>query len=136
MVGNLLIVEDRNGFPIYDKKTELDGVPYPVEVKKRGLFARMTHSIDAYVLRCVVKELLAAKRPFLLKHDDYIVPPGAYYIVKAAAREVFDTLYNLNMYEKAINDIVEHSPYSLEKPLLYVGDAKNTASVSSNFIMP
>lgn len=136
VVSNMPLVEDRNGYPIYDKNTELDGVPYPVKVKKRGLFARMTHGNDAYVLRCVVKELVAAKRPFLLKHDDYIVPPGAYYVVKAAAQEAFDTLYHTNMYQKAINEIVEYSPYGLEKPLLYTGNAKNTASVSDNFIMP
>jgi len=136
VVSNMPLVEDRNGFPIYDKNTELDGVPYPVKVKKRGLFANLTHSIDAYVLRCVVKKLIANKRPFLLKHDDYIVPPGAQSIVKRAAQEVFDTLYKTNMYQKALEEIVEHSPYGLMLPQLHTGDAKNTASTSANFLMP
>jgi hypothetical protein len=136
VVSNMPLVEDRNGFPIYDRNTELDGVPYPVKVKKRGLFANLTHSIDAYVLRCVVKELKKARRPFLLKHDDYIVPPGAQLIVKRAAQEVFDTLYKVNVYQKALEEIVAYSPYGLMLPQMYVGNAKNTASVSSNFIMP
>ena len=136
VVSNMPLVEDRNGYPIYDRNTELDGVPYSVKVKKRGLFANLTHSIDAYVLRCVVKKLVANKRPFLLKHDDYIVPPGAQSIVKQAAQEVFDTLYNVNVYQKALEEIAAHSPYGLLLPKLHAGNAKNTASVSSNFIMP
>jgi len=136
VVSNMPLVEDKNGFPVYDKNTELDGVPYKVKVKKRGLFANLTHSIDAYVLRCVVKKLVANRRPFLLKHDDYIVPPGAQSIVKQAAQKAFDTLYRVNMYQKALEEIAEHSPYGLLLPQLHTGSAKNTASVSSNFIMP
>ena len=136
VVSNMPLVEDRNGFPVYDRHTELDGVSYPVKVKKRGLFANLTHSIDAYVLRCVVHELRANKRPFLLKHDDYIVPPGAQSVVKRAAQEVFDTLYEVNVYQTALEEIAEHSPYGLLLPKLHTGSAKNTASVSSNFIMP
>jgi len=127
------LVEDKNGFPIYDKNTMLDGVHYPVKVKKRGLFANITHSIDAYVMRCIVKALRAAGVPFLLKHDDFIVPPGAYYIVKQAAQEAFDTLYAVNIYKKALDEIAEHSPYGLIVPTLYTGKAKNTASASDNF---
>lgn len=136
VVSNMPLVEDKNGFPIYDKDTQLDGVPYPVKVKKRGLFANLTHSIDAYVLRCVVAALRAAGRPFLLKHDDYIVPPGAFHIVRQAAQEAFDTLYQTNVYRTALEEIAENSPYELEVPELYMGNAKNTASLSTNFLMP
>ena len=136
VVSNMPLVEDKNGFPVYDKNTELDGVPYPVKVKKRGLFANITHSIDAYVLRYIVKALIANKRPFLLKHDDYIVPPGAYYVVKEAAQEVFGHLYGVNMYQSALDEIKEHSPYGLEVPTLIMGDAPNTASESGNFLQP
>jgi len=136
VVSNMPLVEDKNGFPIYDKDTQLDGVHYPVKVHKRGLFANLTHSIDAYVLRCVVKALRAAGRPFLLKHDDYIVPPGAQHIVKQAAQEAFNVLYHNNVYQSALEEIAEHSPYELEIPMLYVGTARNTAGVSTNFLMP
>jgi hypothetical protein len=130
------LVEDKNGYPIYDKNTELGGVRYPVKVHKRGLFADLTHSIDAYVLRCVVRALRKAKRPFLLKHDDYIVPPGAQRIVKQAAQEAFNVLYQNNVYQTALEEIAEHSPYELEVPYLYIGTARNTAVASTNFLMP
>ena len=136
IVSDMPLIEDKNGFPVYDKDTQLDGTHYPVKIKKRGLFADLTHGNDAYVLRTVVRALRDAKRPFLLKHDDYIVPPGAYYIVKRAAQEAFDVLYEDNMYKKAMDEIAEHSPYHPDTPTLYMGNAKNTASVSDNFLMP
>lgn len=136
VVSNMPLVEDKNGFPIYDKDTQLDGVAYPVKVKKRGLFANITHSIDAYVLRCVVRELRAAGRPFLLKHDDYIVPPGAVPIVMKAAQQAFDVLYTDNVYQSALVEIKAESPYELELPTLYIGDARNTCVASTNFLMP
>jgi DNA-directed RNA polymerase len=114
----------------------LDGVHYPVKVHKRGLFANLTHSIDAYVLRCVVKALRAAGKPFLLKHDDYIVPPSALHIVKKAAQEAFNTLYEVNVYQSALEEIAQHSPYELVIPTLYKGKARNTAGASQNFLMP
>jgi hypothetical protein len=136
VVSNMPLVEDNNGYPIYDKNTQLDGVSYPVKVHKRGLFADLTHSIDAYVLRCVVRALRAAGMPFLLKHDDYIVPPRAMHIVKAAAQEAFNELYKVNMYSEALKEIAEFSPYNPGIPTLYMGDARNTAGVSENFLMP
>ena len=136
VVSNMPLVEDSKGYPIYDKNTELDGVHYPVKVHKRGLFADITHGNDAYVLRCIIHELRVAKRPFLLKHDDYIVPPGAQCIVKAAAQEAFKSLYSQNVYKTALEEIAEHSPYYPPVPYLYKGNARNTASASSNFIMP
>jgi hypothetical protein len=136
VVSNMPLVEDKNGYAIYDKNTELGGVHYPVKVHKRGLFADLTHSIDAYVLRCVVRALRKAKRPFLLKHDDYIVPPGAQSIVKQAAQEAFNVLYQNNVYQTALEEIAEHSPYELEVPYLYIGTARNTAVSSTNFLMP
>jgi hypothetical protein len=136
VVSKMPLIEDKNGFPIYDKDTQLDGVHYPVKVKKRGLFADLTHSNDAYVLREVVRALRAAERPFLLKHDDYIVPPGAVHIVTKAAQGAFDVLFNTDVYQNALEEIKEHSPYHLEVPTLLMGDARNTCVSSTNFIMP
>lgn len=136
VVSNMPLVEDSNGYPIYDKDTQLDGVSYPVKVHKRGLFADITHANDAYVLRCVVTQLRRAGRPFLLKHDDYIVPPGAMHIVKQAAQGAFGTLYRNNMYKSAMEEIAANSPYDIEVPTLCRGDARNTAVASENFLMP
>jgi hypothetical protein len=136
VLADMPLLEDKNGISIYDKDTMLDGVHYKVGVHKRGLFADITHSIDAYILRCVVAALKAAGRPFMLKHDDYIVPPGARQLVMSAAQEAFSVLYGENVYKKAMAEIAEHSPYHPLVPTLYDGKAKNTAVVSNTFLMP
>jgi hypothetical protein len=83
-----------------------------------------------------VKALKKGKRPFLLKHDDYIVPPGAMPIVLKAAQEAFDTLYATNVYRTALDEIAANSPYGIMVPTLHEGTAKNTASLSNNFLSP
>jgi hypothetical protein len=137
VVSTMPLLEDKNGFPVFDKHTELDGVHYPVEVKKRGLFASLTHGCDSYVLRNVVLELAEAGRPFMLKHDDYIVPPGAHLeVVLPTAQRELDVLYERNVYQSALEEIAKHSPYHPPVPTLIVGDADNTVSQSVNFLMP
>lgn len=136
VTASMPLCEDKNGIPIFNRDTVMDGVHYKVKVSKRGLYANITHSIDAFVMRCVVRALVNAGEPFLLKHDDYIVRPGARSIVLKAAQEAFDVLYERNVYQEALEEIADHSPYDPLVPQLVVGNARNTASVSTNFIMP
>ncbi|MEE8598656.1 MAG: hypothetical protein V3S69_03970, partial [Dehalococcoidales bacterium] len=136
IVSDMPLMEDKNGFSIYDKDTQMDGAHYPVKVKKRGLFANITHSMDAYVLRRVVRALRAANRPFLLKHDDYITPPGARSIVVKAAQDALTVLYHHNVYQSALDEIATNSPYEVESPALLAGKAQNTCAESVNFLMP
>ena len=136
VVSDMPLLEDSQGFPVYDKDTELGGVSYPVEVKKRGLYAGITHGLDAYALRHITQGLIEAGYPVLLKHDNYAVPPGGHQIVMSAAKEVFEDLFNMDMYQEAVNEIAEHSPYSVEAPQMIHGNAHNMVWQSSNFLMP
>ena len=88
--------------------------------KRRGLFADITHSIDAYMLRCVTDAVIASGRPILLKHDDYIVPPGAQSLVLEVAQEIFSDMFSNNLYQEAVDEIIENSPYNLD-PMELVG---------------
>lgn len=136
IVSNMPLIEDGNGFPIYDKDTSVAGVNYPVKTKKRGLYANITHSIDAYVLRCVFTACRDAGRPVLLKHDDFIAPPGAHCVILKASQDAFNVLYQSNLYQKALNEIADYSPYDLEVPTLVMGKGKNKVQESVNFLMP
>ena len=136
ITANMPLKHDRNGVPIFSRETVMDGKKYKVKIKTRGLYANITHSIDAFVLRTIVQALHDANEPYLLKHDDFIVRPGARSIVVAAAQEAFDVLYHRNVYQEALEEISAHSPYKPLVPSLYTGDARNTASKSVNFLMP
>lgn len=136
IVSDMPWVEDKNGYPIYSGDVQMGGMTYHVEAKKRGLFANMTHAIDAYVLRQVFEAVYSTGRPMLLKHDDYIVPPSAYFTVIETAKKAFNELFNNNLYQAACNEIAQHSPYDLEPLELVEGKAYNTVSQSANFLMP
>jgi len=136
IVSDMPWIEDKNGFPIYGKEVQMGGLVYSVESKKRGLFANMTHSIDAYMLRKIGNAVLDSGRPMLFKHDDFIAPPSAYYLIQETAKDGFVELFNDNLYQTACNEIAEHSPYDLAPLELVVGNARNTVVESNNFLMP
>lgn len=136
VVSDMPLVTDKNGYPIFDKHTMVKGMDYPVRTKKRGLFADITHSIDAYMLRNVTEDLLDAGFPVLLKHDDFIAPPGGHGTIRATAQRVFSELHGANLYQSALNDIAENSPYEVPVPTVILGKGKNKAMDSYNFLMP
>ncbi|MCP4487706.1 MAG: hypothetical protein GY820_10380 [Gammaproteobacteria bacterium] len=138
IVSDMPLCEDNNGFPVFDSLHHLKGVDYPVQVKKRGLFADITHSIDAYVLRKVVRAVRKAGYPILLKHDDYIAPPGAHSVIVEAAQSALAEIFDANLYQSAVDQIKAYSPWKdrLIAPDVQLGQASNTLVKSVNFLMP
>ncbi len=107
-----------------------------VKAKVRGLYANITHSLDAYVLRNVVDALLDEGQPVLLKHDDYMVHPGSYEIVLKAARKVFNELFESNLYARALEEIAANAVTKPEVPALILGNAENVIDDARAFLMP
>ena len=136
ITADMPYLETRSGFPVYTRETVVNGVTYEVRQRKRGLFARATHSLDAYVARTVIQAVVEAGYPIMLKHDDYLIPPAALGIVKDAVREALDVLYSSNMYQHIIDEIRANSPYELPELDIELGEARNTIWESENFLMP
>jgi len=138
IVSDMPLIEDDKGFPIYDRHTTYGETHYPVEVKKRGLYANITHSLDAFVLRRVVREVIASGRPILLKHDDYIITPGSYDTIVKETYNAFAVLFESDPYQRALDEIAERSPYYPEVPQLIKGDAKfpEIKPEQYNYLMP
>jgi len=120
--------KESKGFPIFGKD---DGV----DVKTHGLAADITHSCDAYVKRCVFRAVKDAGYDILLKHDDYIVPPAAYFVVQEAVQGALQVLWDTNMFQSALEQIAAKSPYNLPVPELAMGSAENVIGKSLNFLM-
>lgn len=102
--------------------------------KRRGLFANMTHSIDAYVLRSLCRTLLDSGSTFLLKHDDYMVPPADFNIVVSDLQKSFSSLRDTNLYQQFLNEI--GAKLGVDVPELIEGEAENKIFESTNFLMP
>lgn len=104
-----------------------------VNTKRRGLFANITHSLDAYVLRRLVRQLLDSNEVFLLKHDDFMVSPDAFGLVIKSLQSSFDHLQHYNLYQSALDQIADAN--GVEAPRLITGDAPNKTKESVNFLM-
>lgn len=104
--------------------------------KVRGLYATITHSIDSYVLRRVVDRLLDLGLPVMLKHDDYMVHPGSLKVVVDTCIEVFEELFNSNIYQDAINEIAANAKSGIRPIELVTGDAECLVKESEGFLMP
>lgn len=125
-----------NGFPIYNSKTEFKGKSHPVQVKNRGLYANITHSLDSYLLREVVRELVKLDEPFLLKHDDYMVSPDMYDTIVKVSQKVLTGFNENNMYQVAMEAIAAHAEFPIPVPTLIRGDADVDLSAAVNYLMP
>lgn len=127
--------EQINGMPMYGKNDKVHGAKRGAEVKRRGLYADITHSLDATLLRKIITMLLSKGEAFLLKHDDYMVSPDMYDDIIDVCNQFFNELRIGNYYQDALNQIADYSPYPLEAPELLIGDF-NTNVKAVNFLQP
>jgi len=118
------------GKPVYESAGK-------TKVKNRGLYANITHSLDAYALRCVIRMLLDGGYPFIMKHDDYMVPPCAFDKVIDELQIFIESTISSNYYQNAINDIARSIGGKAPEyaPKIILGDAEAVCE-SRNFLMP
>jgi hypothetical protein len=113
------------------------GEVIPAVIKIRGLYANVTHSLDAYVLRHIAIATMDEGMPIMLKHDDFIVHPSSYETVMSTAQLAFGKLHNTNHYQMALNQIAQHSVQrGCTAPDLLVGNAKDVTKQATAFLMP
>jgi len=102
-------------------------------LKKRGLFANITHSVDSYLLRMIQE---AVNYRGIWKHDDFIVHPNDMDNVIDTAREFMAIVYDVNPYLDAMSQI-EAKVNSKCMPKLFTGDLERENVLESvNFLMP
>jgi len=102
-------------------------------LKKRGLFANITHSVDSWMLREIQK---AVNFRGIWKHDDFIVHPNDMDKVIDIARRCMLEVYDVNPYLDVMVQI-ESVVNSGCMPKLYSGDLKEeNIEKSVNFLMP
>jgi len=128
---------DNAGKALTLKSVDEGGNTIPAPLKIRGLYANITHSLDAYVLRHVADKIMSDGKPIMLKHDDFMVHPSAYNTVLETAQLAFGKLYRTNYYQVAMDDIARNSVQTgCIAPTLLMGDAANVVDQSTTFLMP
>lgn len=101
-------------------------------VKNRGLYANVTHSVDATALRDIIR---ATGGRGLWKHDNFLVP-GLMTLVRQTYRQALIAEYDFKAYDAAMVDIL--SNYNGEapaKPTLVYGDATKDSIINSHYYL-
>jgi hypothetical protein len=107
-----------------------------VEVKNRGLYANITHSLDGFLLRKVIRRLLDSNHAFLMKHDDYMVAPAAFDMVIDEAKKFLNSATLSNFYQSAVSDVARNVNHEVSHvPTIVLGDSQIVIE-SENFLMP
>jgi len=136
IMATMPLALDRRGMPIFGRENTTAHSHKGTNVKTRGLFANLTHSIDGTLLRRITRMLLDKGESFLVKHDDYIVMPDMFEAVTKVCQEFFSYLRDNNLMQDALDQIADRLERYVPAPKLLVGNAPNKALESVNFLMP
>ena len=136
IMATMPLALDNRGRPVYGKDDVTLRSRRGTNVKIRGLFANITHTLDGYLLRRIILMLLCQNEPFLVKHDDYIVRPDKFDEVTAVCQAYFAGLRVTNLYQEALNQIADRLQVFDIAPEVITGDAPHKALESVNFLMP
>ena len=101
-------------------------------VKNRGLYANITHSVDATALRDIVR---ATNGRGLWKHDNFLVP-GLMTLVRQTYRQSLLAEYDFKAYDSAMDDILSNYVGDApSKPTLIYGDASKDMIINSHYYL-
>ena len=101
-------------------------------VKNRGLYANITHSVDATALRDIIR---ATNGRGLWKHDNFLVP-GLMDLVRQTYRQSLLAEYDFKAYDAAMTDILtNYVGEAPAKPTLVYGDASKDMIINSHYYL-
>jgi len=127
------LIQDRKGNPIYGA-VDTDKSMGKAN-KLRGLYANITHSIDAAGLRSVVRAV--GDLGGLWKHDNFLVHPNDMEIVREGYKQALLVEFDASLYESAIDQIASKVTVSILKPELTIGTASiELVEQSKYFLAP
>lgn len=136
--GQLLLHKDMpllksaKGELVYGGGSSKDKTKVGGKVKNRGLYANITHSVDATALRDVIR---ATGGRGLWKHDNFLVP-GLMTLVRQTYRQALLAEYDFKAYDAAMTDIlVNYVGEAPAKPTLVYGDASKDMIINSHYYL-
>lgn len=136
--GQLLLHKDMpllksvKGELVYGGGSAKDKAKVGGKVKNRGLYANITHSVDATALRDIIR---ATGGRGLWKHDNFLVP-GLMTLVRQTYRHALLAEYDFKAYDAAMSDIlVNYVGEAPTKPTLVYGDASKDMIINSHYYL-
>ena len=127
------LIQDAKGQPIYGAVG--DDKSMGKANKLRGLYANITHSIDAVGLRSVIREV--GSMGGLWKHDNFLVHPNDMGTARLGYKKALLAEYDSSPYESALSQISANHPTHPPVPSLIMGSAdKQMIEDSQYFLAP
>ena len=120
------ILLDGRGAPVYDKYAP--GCKPNTSTKMMGLYANIIHSIDAYVMREVIRSGIS----LLCKHDAFLIHPNDVELLKTTLQGIYSELFQMDLITNILAQIEETT--GVKAPELFRGDAKDMMSQSHLFV--
>jgi len=92
-----------------------------------GLMANFSHTIETWLMREIIRALIEAGYPFIMKHDNYISQANAFWLINKVFKNFLCKLYKKNYYQDFLNQIMDQSDGRIQVvPQLAMGNALNT----------
>ena len=128
VVSPMPLLLDGKGFPVYDNKTVNKDKDSTISTKMMGLYANIIHSIDAYVMREVIKFGI----PLLAKHDAFLIHPNDVDKLVSTLQRIYSEVCSFDIIRNILEDIEDST--GVIAPELFIGDAANRMYKSELFI--
>jgi len=105
------------------------------QIKNRGTYANITHSIDAAGLRQVMRAMHAIGKGGIWKHDNFLVP-GNMELVRHSYKAALLAEFDEPQYESAMNQIVDNYTGTVPPmPHLVYGNASKDMIINSHYYL-
>jgi len=132
MMKTMPLLLDGKGMPVYDKTTpgakKPKGKNKGTHTKIMGLYANIIHSIDAYVMRKVIKTGIE----ILAKHDAFLVHPNDVEVVQRVLQQAYAEVFDTQPIQNILKQIEETT--SIKSPSMFEGNAVNKMYESEMFL--
>ena len=127
------LLKDIKGQVVYGKVA--DDKTTGGDIKNRGLYANITHSIDGTALREVMRAMHSIGKGGLWKHDNFLVP-GDMELVRHSYKAALLAEFDAPQYESAMIQIVENYTGTTPPiPHLVYGHATKDQIINSHYYL-
>ena len=90
--------------------------------KLMGLFANITHSIDAGVSRYVYNTMIGMDRVLLMKHDKFYAHPNDAKLIRKSYKSALLANFEYQPYQRALEQVAHNHTDKIPLPALIIGD--------------
>ncbi len=126
VMSSMPLLLDGRGNPVYDSNTP--GAHEKTATKMMGLYADIIHSIDGYVMRCVINSRIE----LLAKHDAFLIHPNDVSLLKTTLQGIYSDIFDMDLIRNILSQI--EASTGVPAPEMFIGEAVDKMAESFLFV--